>query len=87
MKLRLREKPKKFHPEQEDNEVFISFENKETFKQIKWKTKRLGKQGYELIPMYKGELIPIKGLFPCFIKEQEMIEYKEAKFKEKENKK
>ena len=83
MKYKLKEK-KKIHPEQLDGEVFICFETKESFKEVSWTTKRLGKQGYDLIEMYREKLIPIKGIFLMFIKKQEITDYRESKFTEKE---
>lgn len=80
-KLKIRYKLSPFHPEQTIDEIFISNETKKTFKQIKWQTKRLGKIAYEMIPMLKGkELIPIKGMQPCFVLKSEIEEYKESKF-------
>jgi hypothetical protein len=87
-RFRLIRPPVKKHPEQEDDEIFICFETKESFKKIGWKTKRLGKQGYDLIPMLlRDELIPVKQIYPMFVKRREITEYRERKFIKEEDKK
>ena len=87
LKLKIKSTINKIHPEQTDEEIFLSNDNEKSYKLIQWKSKRKGKVAYDLIPMLKGEkLIPIKGLFPCFVLKSEMDEYKESKFIGKENK-
>jgi len=60
------------HPEAGEDEVFVGNYDKVFFeKEIRWKTKRLGKVAYD---PRTGKKMGFEGYFPVFVKQSELAE-------------
>ncbi|MCK5466736.1 hypothetical protein KAI56_04570 [Candidatus Parcubacteria bacterium] len=70
------------HPEQREGEIFYrNIDSRKEFKEIEFKTKRVGKIAYS--PLEKEfELITAeKGLFPVFVQKLEFDQISQKKFR------